>query len=79
MFEFKPGRVAQPVTCLTADLGVSSSFPTRFLTFLETDHEIISSAILFHSADSRMVVVSYKREYVHESESSFPRKKSVVR
>ena len=30
------------------------------------DHEIISMAILFPSADSRRVVVSYKQNYVHE-------------
>ena len=35
-------------------------------TFVEIDHEIISTAILFPSADSRRVVVSYKRKYVQE-------------
>ena len=30
------------------------------------DHEIISMAILLPSADSRRVVVSYKRKYVHK-------------
>ena len=30
------------------------------------DHEMISAAILLHSADSRRVVVSYKRKYVHK-------------
>ena len=34
--------------------------------FVEIDHEIISTAILLPSADSRRVVVSYKRKYVHE-------------
>ena len=44
----------------------SSSIPARSHTFVEIDHEIISSAILLPSADSRRVVVSYKRKYVHE-------------
>ena len=35
-------------------------------TFMEIDHEIISTAILFPSTDSRRAVVSYKRKYVHE-------------
>ena len=35
-------------------------------TFVEIDHEIISTAILLPSADSRRVVVSYKRKYVHK-------------
>ena len=34
-------------------------------TFVEIDHEIISTAILLPSSDSR-VVVSYKQKYVHE-------------
>ena len=52
-----PGRVAQSVTCLasdaslTADPGVASSIPTRSHTFMEIDHEIISTVILFPSAD----------------------------
>ena len=33
---------------------------------MEINHEIISTAILLPSADSRRVVVSYKRKYVHE-------------
>ena len=33
---------------------------------MEIDHEIISTAILLPSADSRRVVVSYKRKYVHK-------------
>ena len=53
-----PGRVAQSVTCLvidaclTADPGVASSIPARSHTFVEIDHEIISSVILLPSADS---------------------------
>ena len=52
-----PGRVGQSVTCLatdaclTADSGVASSIPVRFHTFMEIDHEIISTVILLPSAD----------------------------
>ena len=52
-----PGRVAQSVTCLatdaclTADPGVASSIPARSHTFVEIDHEIISTVILLPSAD----------------------------
>ena len=46
---------------------VASSIPTQSHTFVEIDHEIISTNIssipLIHS---RRVVVSYKRKYVHE-------------
>ena len=54
------------VTCLTADtcLAASPGFSSLILaqshTFAEIDHEIISTAILLPSADSRRVVVSYK-------------------
>ena len=57
-FNNKPGRVAQSVTCLatdaclTADPGVASSIPARSHTFVEIDHEIISTVILLPSADS---------------------------
>ena len=57
-FFFAPGRVAQSVTCLatdaclTADPGVASSIPARSHTFVEIDHEIISTVILLPSADS---------------------------
>ena len=52
-----PGRVAQLVACLatdaclTADPGVASSIPARYHTFVEIDHEIISTVILLPSAD----------------------------
>ena len=52
-----PGRVAQSVTCLatdaclSADPGVASSIPVRSHTFVEIDHEIISTVILLPSAD----------------------------
>ena len=68
-----PGRVAQSVTCLatdaclTADPGVASSIPLRSHTFVEIDHEMISTVILLLPLiHSRRVVVSYKRKYVHE-------------
>ena len=54
---FSPGRVAQSITCLatdaclTADPGVASSIPARYHTFVEIDHEIISTVILLPSAD----------------------------
>ena len=78
-----PGRVAQLVTCLatdaylTADPGVASSFPVRSHTFVEIDHEIISTVILLPPLIySRRVVVSYQRKYVHELlVNRLPRKK----
>ena len=53
-----PGRVAQSVTCLAADAsltvdpGATSSIPPWFHTFLDIDHEIISTVILLPSAES---------------------------
>ena len=55
---FVPGRVAQSVTCLatdaclTANPGVASSIPVRSHSFVEIDHEMISTVILLPSADS---------------------------
>ena len=52
-----PGRVAQSVTCLatdaclTADPGVASLIPAWSHTFVEIDHERISTVILLPSAD----------------------------
>ena len=60
------GRIGQSITCLTADPGVVSTILAKSHTFPEIDHEIISMAILLASADSRMIVVSYKRKYVHK-------------
>ena len=54
----RPGSVAHSVTCLatdaslTADPGVTSSISARSNTFLEIDHEIISTVILFPSTES---------------------------
>ena len=53
----RPGHVAHSVTCLatdvslTADPGVASSIPARSHTFVEIDHEIISTVILLPSAE----------------------------
>ena len=53
-----PGRIVQSVTCLatdaclTADSGVGSSIPVRSHTFVEIDHEMISTVILLPSAES---------------------------
>ena len=52
------GRIAQSVTCLTtdasltADPGDESLIPARSHTFLEINHEIISTVILLPSAES---------------------------
>ena len=57
LFQGLPGRVAQSVTCLATDAcltaapGVASSIPARYHTFVEIDHEIISTVILLPSAD----------------------------
>ena len=53
-----PGRVVQPVTCLAtdanlpADPGVVRSIPAPSHTYMEIDHEIISTIILVPSAES---------------------------
>ena len=58
--DFSPDSLAPKVTRLTADPEVASSILARFHTFLEIDHEIISTVIILPSADSKSVVVSYK-------------------
>ena len=51
-------RVAQSVTCLATDAslaaypGVTSSIPARSHTFMEINHEIISTVILLPSAEA---------------------------
>ena len=53
-----PGPVVQSVMCLATDAcltaipGVASSILARSHTFVEIDHEIISTVILLPSADS---------------------------
>ena len=56
--KMKPGHIGQSVTCLatnaymTADPGVGSWIPVRSHTFVEIDHEMISTLILLPPADS---------------------------
>ena len=50
----------------TADPGVASSILARSHTFPLIDYEIISTATLLISPDSRRVVVSDKQKYVHK-------------
>ena len=72
MKQMVPGRVTRSVTCLaadtclTADPGVASFFLAWSHTFVEIDHKMISTVILLPSTDSRRIVVSYKRKYLHE-------------
>ena len=69
---FYLGLVAQSLTCLaadtclTADPGVASLILAWSHSLAEIDHEIISTVILLPSADSRRVVVSYKRSMCME-------------
>ena len=55
---FVPGRLAQLITCLATDAcltaypGVASSIPVRSHSFVEIDHEMISTVILLPSAES---------------------------
>ena len=57
-YHYSPGRVAQSATCLATDAcltaypGVTSSIPVRSRTFVEIDHEMISTVIFLPSADS---------------------------
>ena len=84
--EIAAGRVAQSVTCLATDAcltaipGVASSIPARSHTFVEIDHEIISTVILLPSADSfKKGFCQLQAKYVHElmviTCSSLPRKR----
>ena len=48
--------------CLTADPSVPSLIAARSHTFMEIDHEIISTVTFLHSAGSfKKKVISYKR------------------
>ena len=77
-----PGLIAQLVMYLNADPGIASLIPAWSQTFVEIDYEIISTAILLTSADSRRLVVCYKRNYVHKVLvillAKFAQEKSVV-
>ena len=46
--------------CQTADPGVESTIPARSYTFVEIDHEIISTVILLPSAESFKI---YKQKW----------------
>ena len=48
---FKEDNALATDACLTADPRVASSIPVRSHTFVEIDHEIISTVILLPSAD----------------------------
>ena len=68
-----PGCVAPLVTCLatdaslTADPEVLSCISAQSHTFVEIDHETISTVILLPLLNhSRRLVVSYKQKYVHK-------------
>ena len=53
--------------CLTAYPGVASSISARLHTFVEIDHEIISTVILLTSADAfKKGCCQLQAKYVHE-------------
>ena len=60
--------------CLTADPGLASSIPARFYTFLQIDHEIITTVILLSSAE--FISKSMCTKYWLTACSSLPRQKS---
>ena len=83
---YMQGRLAQSVMCLTTDMcltadsGVASSILARSLdTFMEIDHEIISTAILLSFTDSRKASESMCTKYWLTAKSSLLMKKGVVR
>ena len=68
-----PGCIAESVTCLPtdaslpADPGVASSISAWSHTFVQIDHEIISTVILLPSDESvKKGYCQYKQKYVHE-------------
>ena len=76
------GCAAQLVTCLatdaclTADPGVASSIPAWSHTFVEIEHEIISTVIVLPSADSfKKCCENMCTKYWLTAFSSLPRKK----
>ena len=72
------GPIAQLVTylatdaSLTADPGVVSLIPARSHTFVETDHEIISTDILLPSAESLNCLFKLAQEKVWSGELTIP-------
>ena len=70
---YRLGHVAQSVTCLatdeclTSDPGVASLILARSHTFMEIDHDLISTVILLPSADAfKKVCCQLQAKYVHE-------------
>ena len=62
-----PVGVAHPVTCLTADACLTANqWVESSISVRSNDHGIISTVILFLSAESRRVVLIYKRKFVPE-------------
>ena len=51
IYSSTPGHVVQSITCLTEDPGVAKLILAWSLTFVEIDHEIISTVILLPSSD----------------------------
>ena len=77
-----PGGIAQSTTCLatdcclTADPGVASSIPAWSQTFVEIEHEIISTVILLPQEGLLSVTrESMCTKYGLTACSSLPRKK----
>ena len=69
---YQPGRVAQSVICLATDASltanprVASLIPVRSLSWRLIMKLFIRSSSSLPLNNSRRVVVSYKRKYVHE-------------
>ena len=62
----KPGHVAQSVASLAADPGVASLIPIPSHTFVECDHEIISTFILLLPPIQEGLLSFTSEKYVHE-------------
>ena len=56
----------QSVASPTADPGVANSIPARPNAIVEIDHEIISTSFSFRWFKKDLIVVDYKRKYVHK-------------
>ena len=61
--QHRPGIVMQSVTSPTADPGVVSSIHSQPHTFVEIDHEIISTGFLLRGVG---VTARYNLKYVHK-------------
>ena len=62
-------------TKATADIGVMSSIPAQSHTFVEIDHELISTAILIQEVLLSVTSESMRTKYRLTASSSVPRKK----